>query len=126
MQVRLWSLEHGCLDATFNGHRSPVSALRFNWDGSLLASGSQDTDIIVWDVAAESGLYKLRGHQDEVTDLVRVHSCWQSSCAAVCAQRPRYMPSCLCIPAQLFHSPKVPDQGGTMRGCADVPGQTLA
>lgn len=28
---------------------------------------SQDTDVIVWDVINESGLYRLRGHKDEVT-----------------------------------------------------------
>lgn len=27
----------------------------------------QDTDVIVWDVINESGLYRLRGHKDAVT-----------------------------------------------------------
>ena len=47
-----------------------MTALKYNQQGGLLASGAQDTDIIVWDIAAESGLYRLRGHQDQVTDLV--------------------------------------------------------
>lgn len=37
----------------------------------MLASGSQDTDIILWDVMGETGLFRLRGHTAEVTDLVR-------------------------------------------------------
>lgn len=69
-QVRLWNVQSGTCDVTLSGHKGQVTALRYNQQGDLLASGAQDTDIIVWDVAAESGLYRLRGHQDQVTDLV--------------------------------------------------------
>lgn len=34
-----------------------------------LASGSRDTDIILWDLVAEVGLFKLRGHTDQITSL---------------------------------------------------------
>jgi U3 small nucleolar RNA-associated protein 12 len=34
-----------------------------------LASGSKDTDIIVWDLISEVGLFKLRGHKDQITSL---------------------------------------------------------
>lgn len=34
-----------------------------------LASGSKDTDIILWDLVAEVGQYKLRGHKDQITGL---------------------------------------------------------
>lgn len=34
-----------------------------------LASGSKDTDIILWDLVAEVGLFKLRGHTDQITSL---------------------------------------------------------
>lgn len=50
--------------------QSAVSALRYNSTGGLLASGSRDTDIILWDVLGEAGLVRLRGHKDQVTDLV--------------------------------------------------------
>lgn len=30
----------------------------------------QDTDVIVWDVINESGLYRLRGHKDAVTQVL--------------------------------------------------------
>ena len=49
------ALDGLCL-LTLHGHRSAVSALRYNSSGSLLASGGRDTDIIVWDPVAESGL----------------------------------------------------------------------
>lgn len=51
--------------------QSAVTSLRYNASASLLASGSKDTDVIVWDVVGEVGLYRLRGHKDQITDLVR-------------------------------------------------------
>lgn len=50
--------------------QSAVSSLRYHGGGALLASGGRDTDVIVWDVVGETGLYRLRGHKDQVTDLV--------------------------------------------------------
>ena len=64
--MRLWDLASGECTATFSGHRKQVSALRFSRSGALLASGSKDTDVVVWDVAGEAGLYRLRGHRDQV------------------------------------------------------------
>ena len=40
--------------------------LRFSASGAQLASGSQDTDVIVWDVVAQAGLFRLRGHHGQV------------------------------------------------------------
>ena len=51
-----------------------MTALRYSRNGSQLASGSQDTDVILWDVIAESGLFRLRAHTAEVTDLVGLPS----------------------------------------------------
>lgn len=39
----------------------------FDKSGTRLASGSKDTDVVVWDLVAEVGQYKLRGHKDQVT-----------------------------------------------------------
>ena len=50
-----------------NGHKRAVTALRYGSRGARLASGSRDTDVIVWDTVNEAGLYRLRGHRDEVT-----------------------------------------------------------
>jgi U3 small nucleolar RNA-associated protein 12 len=54
---------------TFNGHKSAITVLAFDDLGVRLASGSKDTDIIVWDLVAEVGQFKLRGHKDQVTGL---------------------------------------------------------
>jgi U3 small nucleolar RNA-associated protein 12 len=49
-----------------NGHKGAITALRYNEFGSLLASGSKDNDIILWDVVGETGLFRLCGHHDQV------------------------------------------------------------
>jgi len=48
-----WDLELNSV-----GHTTAVSCLTFSDDDSLLASGSDDTDIIVWDVVASTGQYR--------------------------------------------------------------------
>ena len=53
----------------FNGHKSAITQLAFDKSGVRLASGSKDTDIIIWDLVAEVGQFKLRGHKDQVTGL---------------------------------------------------------
>ena len=51
-----------------NGHApSPVTALCLEQD--RLASGGSDGTVIVWDLMAESGLYRLLGHQGAITQL---------------------------------------------------------
>ena len=41
----------------------------FDSEGHRLASGSRDTNIIVWDVVNECGLYRLKGKDfDEFSD----------------------------------------------------------
>lgn len=54
---------------SFNGHKTAITQLAFDSAGVRLASGSKDTDIILWDLIAEVGLFKLRGHTDQVTSL---------------------------------------------------------
>lgn len=46
--------------------QAAVTALRFSCNGSQVASGGQDTDVIVWDVVAQAGLFRLRGHHGQV------------------------------------------------------------
>jgi U3 small nucleolar RNA-associated protein 12 len=57
--IRLWDTETGNSIVTLNGHKKSVTYMCFDESGSRLASGSQDTDIIIWDVVGEVGLYRL-------------------------------------------------------------------
>ncbi|KAJ3093472.1 hypothetical protein HDU96_002265 [Phlyctochytrium bullatum] len=65
--IRLWKLTTRSLATTFSGHKTAVTALTFDRLGERLASGSKDTDIVIWDVIAEAGIYRLRGHRDQIT-----------------------------------------------------------
>lgn len=67
--IRLWDSRIGSVLLNFDGHRSAITVLAFDGQGVRLASGSKDTDIIVWDLVTEAGLFKLRGHKDQITGL---------------------------------------------------------
>lgn len=68
--IRLWNYNDGNCTLTLSGHKSAVSAMCFAKSGHLMASGSNDTDIVLWDLVAEAGICRFRGHRDRVTDLV--------------------------------------------------------
>jgi hypothetical protein len=48
--VRVYDLLRRKALHTFIGHAGPVTFLRFAPDGNLLASGAQDTSVLVWDL----------------------------------------------------------------------------
>jgi WD40 repeat protein len=61
--------------------QSAVTCATFSHGGTLLITGSKDTDLIVWDVLAETGLFRLKGHKDQVTAVV---SEWDRVSVYVC------------------------------------------
>ena len=61
-----------CLCCVYSGHRAAVTMLRFVEGGASLVSGSNDTDVIMWDVVAEAGVVRLHGHSAPVTDCVHL------------------------------------------------------
>ncbi|KAL1992487.1 hypothetical protein VTN49DRAFT_4519 [Thermomyces lanuginosus] len=67
--IRLWDSRIASIIVSFNGHKTAVTQLAFDPSGVRLASGSKDTDIILWDLLSEVGLFKLRGHTDQITSL---------------------------------------------------------
>ncbi|HZS05184.1 MAG TPA: caspase family protein [Blastocatellia bacterium] len=52
------------------GHSKFVTVIAFSADGRLLASGSQDYMIKLWDVATGRELRTLSGHRDQINSLV--------------------------------------------------------
>jgi WD40 repeat protein len=67
-RVDLWNIENGDLTGALRGHRGPVLSAAFSPGGSILATGSFDSTIILWDVAsAQPFATPLTGHQDSVT-----------------------------------------------------------
>ena len=51
---------------TLSGQSGWVNSVGFSPDGHLLASGSEDSTIKLWDVASGRDLHTLRGHSDQV------------------------------------------------------------
>uniref|UniRef100_A0A3Q3QZH0 Small-subunit processome Utp12 domain-containing protein n=1 Tax=Monopterus albus TaxID=43700 RepID=A0A3Q3QZH0_MONAL len=49
-------------------HISAVTIIHYDRLGARLVTGSKDTDVIVWDIINECGLYRLRGHKDIITE----------------------------------------------------------
>lgn len=52
------------------GHKKAISSFSFNSEGNLLASGSNDCTIVIWDLIGETGVCRLKGHRDMVTSLL--------------------------------------------------------
>ncbi len=50
-------------------HKGAVTGVAFNQDGSLLASGGEDSAIRLWDVSSGEMLVALEGHSDIVTSV---------------------------------------------------------
>eukprot|EP00927_Polykrikos_kofoidii_P004673 TRINITY_DN11851_c0_g2_i1.p1 TRINITY_DN11851_c0_g2~~TRINITY_DN11851_c0_g2_i1.p1 ORF type:complete len:1256 (-),score=145.33 TRINITY_DN11851_c0_g2_i1:87-3365(-) len=70
----LWNLSCGSsdreLDAEAGGHMSGVLCVAVSVNGSLLASGSKDDTIVVWDVGEAIALMRLWGHIGNVSCLM--------------------------------------------------------
>jgi len=55
------------------GHAStPVRSICFDKGGTRLASGGSDGSVVLWDVVAETGLFRLLGHRGGITDIMFV------------------------------------------------------
>lgn len=69
--VRLYNSKAGGPEAELRGHQGPITALAFSPDGALLASGSGDRTIRLWQLKPLSNKpVVLEGHTDWVLALV--------------------------------------------------------
>jgi WD40 repeat protein len=63
--IEVWGTETGTLKNTLVGHSSDVPALEISVDGKLLASGSRDGSVKIWD-ASTGALQTTLAHDDGV------------------------------------------------------------
>jgi serine/threonine protein kinase/WD40 repeat protein len=61
--VRLPEIAH------LQGHTGPIQCLVFSWDGKMLATGSNDQTVRIWDVQRSQLLATLRGYPNAVNSL---------------------------------------------------------
>ena len=50
-------------------HRSAIKSLIFYENDTKIASGSADTYIIIYDLLSDSALFKLIGHNEQITQM---------------------------------------------------------
>ncbi|KJP85931.1 hypothetical protein AK88_04406 [Plasmodium fragile] len=67
--IKVFDLESNKVTSTFSGHTSAINKLKFNEDGNYLCSCGKDTNVILWDVVNDQGLFKLEGHTNVVNDI---------------------------------------------------------
>lgn len=72
--IKIWNFETKQCKVSLNGHKSSVSCLSFNSSSSVLVSGSLDTHLVVWDLLAERGVARLKGHKTRITQCAIVES----------------------------------------------------
>ncbi|CAB3411117.1 unnamed protein product [Caenorhabditis bovis] len=53
----------------FSGHKKAVNCIEFSEDGLLFATGGKDGVIVLWDIVAERGMFRLYGHKESVTQM---------------------------------------------------------
>ena len=71
IHMRLWDIENQKELQELKGHVYPyrVSALAFSPDGQLLASGSWDETVRLWNIGGHRALAKMKGHEFGVGSL---------------------------------------------------------
>jgi ribosome assembly protein 4 len=61
--------------SSLNGHTEAVLSVSFSPDGNLLATGSGDTTVRIWDLSSETPKFTLKGHSNWVQ-----HVSWSPDC----------------------------------------------
>ena len=68
-EARLFKTSDGSLIRTLQGHRDAIYAAELSPDGKLLATGSYDQKVKLWNVETGAEVRTLHGHNDAVYDV---------------------------------------------------------
>jgi WD40 repeat protein len=69
---RIWPLDgksDKCLVKLQGQHRGPIHCVAFSPDGKICATGGEDNEIMLWDVASGGLRYRISGHRNWITAL---------------------------------------------------------
>jgi WD40 repeat protein len=61
---------HRIVKRLLTGHAKNIASIAFSRDGTILATGSEDKTIMLWDVKSQRPLGTLAGHSETVTSLL--------------------------------------------------------
>ena len=67
--IKAFSTEDGRLLATFRGHEKEISDIEINFENTLMASGSCDKSIRIWNLQSTANVEILQGHNAMVTSI---------------------------------------------------------
>lgn len=77
--IQLWDMRFGRLSHRLVGHTKTVTTVTFSPDGCMLASGSQDGTVRMWDISSGREINRLAYFDRAVRQIVEVHENYQYS-----------------------------------------------
>lgn len=63
LQLQCWELDSGQVLCSYRGHRAPVADMAVDVSGGLLATGSADRTVRIWDVDGGFCTHAFAGHR---------------------------------------------------------------
>jgi WD40 repeat protein len=67
--LTVWNLSTQSASAVLEGYTRAINTIQYNHDASLLAAGTREGTVLVWEPATDRLVYSFSRHTDEVTSL---------------------------------------------------------